>query len=197
MKKRILLAITGASGSLYALHLLKLLAELDVEVEGIISEAGRKVLEHELGMTRKDLLAYAATWYDCLDLAAPVASGSHRLDAMVVLPCTMGTLAAIASGMSANLIHRAADVTLKERRLLILAPRETPLNRTHLQNMLRAHEAGAMICPPMPAFYHAPQSLDDIARFFAGRICDLLGLPAPIANRWTGMSHAEKDQDTA
>ncbi len=185
-EKKIILAITGASGSLYAREFARLLHGLGVELHGIVSDAGRKVMDLELGCSPEDLGDAVTAWYPVDDFAAAMASGSSGFDAMVVLPCSMGTLAAIAGGISANLIHRAADVMLKERRPLLLAVRETPFNRTHLRNMLAAHEAGAMICPPMPAFYHHPRDLDGMARFFAGRLGDLLGLDVPLNNRWQG-----------
>ena len=186
MKKKIILAITGATGSLYALEFLKLMAATDAEVHAIISEAGEQVLRLELDLGPAELAPYVAQWHDVKNFAAPMSSGSSRFDAMAVLPCTMGTLAAIANGITRNLIHRAADVTLKERRPLILAVRETPLNRVHLANMLKADEAGAIICPPMPAFYHHPESLTAMARAFAGRVAALLGFDLPDLPRWNG-----------
>ena len=184
MKKKIILAITGASGSLYAVEFLKLMAKAEVEVHGIISEAGQQVLGLELGIGKAELSPYVSQWHEIKNFAAPVSSGSSRIDGMAVLPCTMGTLAAIANGLTRNLIHRAADVTLKERRPLILAVRETPLSRVHLTNMLKADEAGAVICPPMPAFYHKPENLEDMARAFAGRVASLLGFDLPNLPRW-------------
>lgn len=184
MKKRIILGITGASGSLYALEFLKLMATAEVEVHGILSESGEQVVRLELGIGREELSSYVAQWHDIKNFAAPMSSGSSRFDGMAVLPCTMGTLAAIANGLTRNLIHRAADVTLKERRPLVLAVRETPLNRVHLANMLRADEAGAIICPPMPAFYHKPENLEAMARAFAGRVAALLGFDIPDLPRW-------------
>ncbi|OIP50619.1 MAG: aromatic acid decarboxylase [Deltaproteobacteria bacterium CG_4_10_14_3_um_filter_60_8] len=181
--KRLIVAITGASGSLYALALLKILEQAGVESHGIISAAGRQVLKLELDRTPADLPG-VTRWHDINDLAAPMASGSAPFDGMVVVPCTMGTLAAIASGAGRNLIHRAADVTLKEGRPLLLAVRETPLNRIHLENMLRAQAAGAVICPPMPAFYTKPTDLADMAHGFAARLADLLKVEAPDAKRW-------------
>lgn len=191
MKKRIILAITGASGTLFALEFLKLMHENQVEVHGIVSDAGRQVMKLELDQVPEDLNEYVAGWHDVKDFTAPMASGSSRYDGMVALPCTMGTLAAIANGISANLIHRAADVMLKERQPLLLAVRETPLNRTHIKNMLRAHEAGAIICPLMPALYHRPQSLAEMARDFAGRLSDQLGLELPGQKRWQGIQETD------
>lgn len=186
MKKKIILGITGATGSLYALEFLKLMAGAGAEVHGIISGAGEQVLALELGIGKAELSPYLAQWHEIDNFAAPMSSGSSRFDGMAVLPCTMGTLAAIANGLTRNLIHRAADVTLKERRPLVLAVRETPLNRVHLTNMLKADEAGAIICPPMPAFYHKPESLTAMARAFAGRVASLLGFDLPDLPRWNG-----------
>ncbi|MBU0728522.1 MAG: UbiX family flavin prenyltransferase [Proteobacteria bacterium] len=188
--KKVILAITGASGSLYAVEFIDLVKDCKVEIHGIISDSGRQVLKLELGKD-VDSLGPVFRWYDINDFAAPMSSGSARFDAMIVLPCTMGTLAAIANGISGNLIHRAADVCLKEKRPLILAVRETPLNRTHLQNMLKAHDAGAMICPPMPSFYHKPQSIQEMARAFAGRLADQLGIDVQGVKRWGDEDSAE------
>jgi len=186
--KKIILAITGATGSLYAVELLKVLEGLEVEVHGLLSESGEQVLQLEMGMGRKDLDRYVARWHDIHDFAAPMSSGSSGFAAMVVLPCTMGSLASIANGICGNLIHRAADVMLKERRPVVLAVRETPLNRTHLANMLKAHEAGAIICPPMPAFYHKPNDFEEMARFYAGRVAELIGFEIETLPRWTGLN---------
>jgi 4-hydroxy-3-polyprenylbenzoate decarboxylase len=182
---RIVLGVTGATGMLYVPPLLNLLAAQNIEIHGIASAVGRQVLNHELGLTPEQL-PQVARWFAADDLFAPPASGSARYDAMVVLPCSMGSLAAIANGYCGNLLHRCADVTLKERRPLLLAVRETPLNRTHLRNMLAAHEAGAVLCPPMPSFYQHPQGLNDLALQFAARLCDLLGVPVAAADikRW-------------
>lgn len=185
--KRIILAITGASGTLFTLEFLELLNEHQIEVHAIISDAGRQVMELEIDRRPEDLDRYVTRWHDVHDFTAPMASGTSLYDSMVVLPCTMGSLAAIAGGISNNLIHRAADVMLKEKRPLLLAVRETPLSRIHLQNMLRAQEAGATICPPMPALYHRPQSLQEMAAIFAGRLGGLLGIKLSQQHRWTGM----------
>lgn len=184
---RIILGITGASGSLYALEFLRLMADRGVEVHLVISRAGEQVVELELGMQRRELEAMAATSYPSDDFAALIASGSNPFAGMVILPCSMGTLAAVAGGISGNLIHRAADVSLKERRSLVMAVRETPLNRTHLENMLKAQQAGALICPAMPSFYHGPRDLSELARAFAGRVAEQLGFVVPGLPRWQGM----------
>ena len=184
-QRRILLGITGATGMLYVPALLELLVGKSIEVHGIASEAGRQVLAFELGLAPEQL-PLVNRWFPPNDFFAPPASGSARYDAMIVLPCSMGSLAAIANGYCANLLHRSADVTLKERRPLLLVARETPLNRTHLRNMLAAHEAGAIICPPMPSFYHHPRTTGDLARHFAARLCDLLNIPVEegLIDRW-------------
>ncbi len=187
MKKKIILAVTGASGSLYAVQFLKLMQHLDVEIHGIISDAGRLVLQHELGSTPEDLSQFIVQWHAIDDFAAPMSSGSSRFDAMLVLPCTMGTLGAIANGITKNLVHRAADVMLKEKKPLLLAVRETPFNRVHLENMLRVHDAGGVVCPPMPSFYHSPENLEEMATFFAGRLADLLGFEIAGLKRWQGI----------
>jgi 4-hydroxy-3-polyprenylbenzoate decarboxylase len=142
----------------------------------------------ELGLSPTDLGQYMSRWHDVHDFTAPMASGSGQFDGMVVVPCTMGSLAAISNGISNNLIHRAADVMLKEKRTLVLAVRETPLNRIHLMNMLRAQAAGAIICPPMPALYHRPKSLEEMAAIFAGRLGSLLGIELAVQHRWTGIA---------
>ena len=183
--RKILVTITGASGSIYALKMLDLLRDHEVEVHAIISDAGRQVLQWETGLEVARLEG-VDRWHEVSNLAAPPASGSAGFDAMVVIPCTMGTLGAISNGLSNNLIHRAADVILKERKPLILAVRETPLNRTHLRNMLQAEESGAVIFPCMPALYNRPSSLDEMALNFAARVCEFIGLPVASMPRWQG-----------
>lgn len=182
--KKVVLAITGASGSILAIEFLKLMKEPSVEIHAMISDAGQKVLELEEDKTLDNIKDLATAWYDVHDFTAPMASGSACFDAMVVLPCSMGTLASIANGFSGNLIHRAADVTLKERRPLLLAVRETPFNRTHLKNMLNVYDAGATICPPMPSFYHKPGSIQEMAKNFCGRLADLLDIEIKNLPRW-------------
>ncbi len=186
-KEPILIAVTGASGSIYAKAFLEILKGLEIEAELIISQAGRQVASLELGRQgSEELTGLAKHVYDPENIAAKPASGSARYQAMVVIPCTMGTLAAVANGISTNLIHRAADCSLKEGRRLILAVRETPFNRTHLKNMLAAQEAGATIYPAMPSFYHKPSTLDEMAHFFAGRLAEFLGFKVPGLKRWKG-----------
>jgi 4-hydroxy-3-polyprenylbenzoate decarboxylase len=187
MKRKIILAITGASGSIYAVQFLKHMFNAEVDVHAIISDAGRQVLHHELGFRPDDLQEFVVQWHAIDNLASPMSSGSSKFDAMVILPCTMGSLGAIATGVVKNLIHRAADFMLKEKKPLLLAVRETPLNRIHLENMLKVHAAGALLCPPMPSFYHHPETIEEMAGFFAGRLADLLGIEVSGMKRWQGI----------
>jgi 4-hydroxy-3-polyprenylbenzoate decarboxylase len=186
-KAPVLLAVTGASGSIYSLKFMEIMKDLGQEAHLIISKAGREVTRLELGDEGCEILSgMARVVYQEDDLAARPASGGARWRAMVILPCTMGTLAAVAHGISGNLIHRAADCFLKEGRTLVLAPRETPFNRTHLRNMILAEEAGAVIYPAMPSFYHKPADLDEMAYFFAGRVAEFLGFDVKNLKRWEG-----------
>lgn len=194
--RNLTVATTGASGSIFLKHFL-LAAERDKRVSVvnlIASDSGLRVLAEELGLKGRSklveqLLGKASRKIQLqanADIGANVASGSYPADAMVVLPCSMGTLARIANGVASHLIERAADVTLKERRPLVLCVRETPLNKIHLRNMYRAADAGATVFPLIPTFYNRPQSLDDMAREFAYRILAHIGLPQPDAYRWKG-----------
>lgn len=180
---KLLLAITGASGMLHLTSFLRLIAPLGIRVDGICSASGRKVLAMEEQLEPEQLPG-VERWFDPGDFAAPPASGSSHYTGMVILPCTMGSLAAIAAGLSINLIHRAADVMLKERRRLVLVVRETPFNRTHLHNMLQVHDAGGIICPPMPGHYLQPKTLAEAADTFSWRLADQLGLTIPRRKRW-------------
>lgn len=197
---RITLAITGASGAIYALRTLQALLMNGNRVDLIVSEWGWMILREEGGFEGKqrafgdflfDRYGEAVgkgemTLHQFGDLAAPISSGSVHAGGMVVVPCSMGTLAGIAHGMSTNLIERAASVTLKEQRPLVLVPRETPMSLAHLKNMVAAAEAGAAIVPAMPAFYQNPQTFDDLADFIAGRILNLLGIPHTLFPPWKG-----------
>ncbi len=184
---KILVGITGASGSPYAVSFLKLLKAKKIPTETIVSEAAKKVIPLETGLSLKELLGLTDRLFEEGEIAAPPASGSSLYRAMVIIPCTMGTLAAVAQGLAKNLITRAADVTLKERRPLILVVRETPLNTIHLKNMLAASEAGAIIYPAMPAFYHQPRSIQEMVDFFAARVAEFLGLKIEELKRWRGI----------
>jgi 4-hydroxy-3-polyprenylbenzoate decarboxylase len=192
----LVVAITGASGSPYAVRLLQTLLNIGREVHLTISPAATQVIERELGMrldlrsfnphallpgtTRLDRLHY----HDHRDFQAGIASGSYLTGGMAVCPCSMGTAAAIAQGTSQNLIHRAADVHLKERRKLIVVPRETPLGLIQLRNLATLAEAGAIVLPAMPAFYTLPKTIDDMVDFVVGRVCDHLGVEHGLLRRW-------------
>lgn len=176
------LGITGATGMLFLHAFLKVAREENICLHAVISEAGRQVLKMESGV-EAEALPGIERWFAADDFAAAPSSGSSRYRGMVILPCTMGTLAAVANGFSNNLIHRAAAVTLKERRRLVLAVRETPFGRTHLQNMLTAHDAGAIICPTMPSYYLKPASLQEAAETWAWRLLDQLDPELEITGR--------------
>ncbi|OAG28663.1 UbiX family flavin prenyltransferase [Thermodesulfatator autotrophicus] len=185
--KKVLVAITGASGSPYAVSFLKLLKQKGVATETIISEAARKVFPLETELNPEKLLNFTERLYSEHEISAPPASGSSNYEAMVVIPCTMGTLAAIAHGLAKNLISRAADVMLKEKRPLILVVRETPFNEIHLKNMLLAASAGATIYPAMPAFYHKPKDIQEMVDFFTQRLAEFLGIEITNLKRWRGL----------
>ncbi len=186
-KQNLTVAVTGASGAGYARKLLRSIPLGKYDVHLVSSEAGRLVYELETGVALSEDLPPEVRTYEETDFAAPLASGSFPCAGMVIVPCTMGTLGAIAAGLSQNLIHRAADVCLKERRPLILVPRETPLNRIHLANMLKAAEAGATFLPAMPGFYHKPGCVQDLIDFVVARILDQLGVEHNLAGPWMGL----------
>jgi 4-hydroxy-3-polyprenylbenzoate decarboxylase len=196
--KRIIVGVTGASGAIYALRTLRALLVHGVEVHMIVSDYGAYVVENETGFPLKAvnvLESFRAKYGDEVlngnivrhnnkDLAATVSSGSFKTDGMVIVPCSMKTLAGVAQGVAGNLIERSADVTLKERRTLVLVPRETPLNKIHLKNMLSAADAGAHILPAMPAFYQKPASIEDLADFIAGRVLALFDIESELFEPW-------------
>ena len=199
--RRVAVGITGASGALYAVRTLAALMDAGVEIEVVVSDYGNRLLREELGAdaTVDSLPTYLASRYGVTlaggagfvvhrnrSLGASIASGSHSCDAMVIVPCSMKTLAGVAHGLSRNLIERAADVMLKERRRLVLVPRETPMSLPQLRNMVVCAEAGAHLLPAMPAFYQQPRTLDDLADFLAGKILSALDIEHQLYPAWTG-----------
>jgi flavin prenyltransferase len=200
------LAITGASGALYAVRTLAELLSRGVNVELVVSDYGRRLLRDELGeeAALEKIVPYLSSKYGAgvadgslvvhsnRDLGATIASGSHHCTAMAIVPCSMKTLAGIAHGLSRNLVERAADVMLKERRPLVIVPRETPMSLPALRNMVLCAEAGAMIVPAMPAFYQQPRSLDDLADFMAGKILSALGFDHTLYPAWTGKVETDR-----
>ncbi|MGE5676664.1 MAG: UbiX family flavin prenyltransferase [Pseudomonadota bacterium] len=182
--------ITGASGSIYGVRLIEELLKSGNEVNIIITDTGKKVLKYETEYT-VELLARHLEEYgsrvkfqDIYDLFASTASGSFKIDGMIILPCSMATLGEIAHGISKNLLGRSADVCLKERRKLIIVPRETPLSTIHLRNMLSLSESGAVILPAMPGFYHKPENIEDMIDFVIGKVMDSLGIENKLFKRW-------------
>jgi len=187
--KRIIVAISGASGAIYGVRLLQLLGEMpQVETHLTVSAAGLLNLQHELDMSRQQIEALADVVYPVHDVGAALASGSFQCNGMVVAPCSMRTLGSIAHGLSDNLITRASDVMLKERRRLILMVREVPLNLAHLRNMISVTEMGGVIFPPTPGFYQRPKTLAEMVDHTVNRVIDLLGLPQAHVPRWNGLT---------
>ncbi len=184
--KRLIVGMTGATGAVFGVRLLRALKESEVESHLVLSKWAQQTLEHEMGLSGDDVRALADVVYGVGDMAAAVSSGSFLTEGMVVVPCSMKSLAAIANGVGDTLVHRAADVILKERRKLVLVPRETPLNDIHLENMLKLSRMDVTILPPMPAFYNHPESINDIVDHIVARIFDQFGIEADFAKRWSG-----------
>ena len=186
--RRIIVAISGASGAVYGARLLQVLRGLPgIETHLVVSDAGWRNLQHELGMERPAAQALAHQVHDVNNVGAAIASGSFQCHAMVVAPCSMRTLAAIAHGLADNLLTRAADVMLKERRRLVLMVRETPLHLAHLRNMVAVTEMGGIVCPPLPAFYLCPQTVEDVVNHSVARVLDLIDVDHQLAPRWQGL----------
>jgi 4-hydroxy-3-polyprenylbenzoate decarboxylase len=186
--RRIVVAITGATGAVYGVRLLQRLgATAGVESHLVVSDAAALTLHQELGMQRRDVEALAHVVHKNREIGASIASGSFHTDGMVIAPCSMKTLAAVAHGLSDNLIARAADVVLKERRRLVLMVRETPFNLAHLRNMTAVTEMGGIVFPPLPGFYQRPASIDEMVDHSVARVMDLLGIEHELAPRWAGM----------
>ena len=188
MANDIILGITGASGSIYALNFMHHAIRLGINLRIVSSPMGDRVFSHETGVSVREAADSAGNGtyrlYDNADMFADIASGSCRIDGMVVLPCSMKTLSSVAHGASGSLLERAADVMLKERRTLILAVRETPLSLVHMKNMVSAAEAGAVILPAAPGFYHTPDSIDRLADFITGKILDQFGIDHKLSTEW-------------
>ncbi len=181
---RYLVSIGGASGSIYGIRLLQEFNKMGHEVHLVVSDGAKKILQHETSYTYTIIKTQAHTVYENDDISAAPASGSFHLDGMIVAPCSMKTLSAIANGFGDTLMSRAATCCLKEGRPLILVLRETPLDLPGLRNMLAAKESGAVILPAMPAFYHKPERIEDLVDFIVGKVCDQLGLPHSLFKRW-------------
>ena len=189
--RRIIVAISGASGAVYGVRLLQALrAAPGVQTHLVVSDAGWRNVAQEQGLTRTEVEALAHQVHDVRNVGAAIASGSFQCSGMVIAPCSMRTLAAVTHGLADNLLARAADVMLKERRRLVLMVRESPLSLIHLRNMVSATEAGAIICPPMPAFYLRPQTVADVVDASVARVLDLLEVPHDLAARWDGQGES-------
>lgn len=193
-KRKIVVGITGASGSIYGVNLVQTLLHTGYQVHLVVSNAGWRVLKEELGWNsseREETLRLQfgegpgeLVYHPVSDIGASIASGSYLVDAMIIMPCSMGTLASIANGASDNLMTRAADVMLKEGRPLVLVPRETPLHAIHLENLLKLARLGVRIVPAMPAFYFGPESIDDLVKFLVGKVLDTLKIEHSLFTRW-------------
>jgi 4-hydroxy-3-polyprenylbenzoate decarboxylase len=190
--KKLVIGITGASGALYGVRMLEILRDIGgIETHLMISEAGVMSMHHELDLKRKDVEQLADVVHNVRDIGACVASGSFQNEGMVIAPCSMKTLASVAHGMCDNLITRAADVMLKERRKLVLMVRETPFNRAHLRNMTAVTEMGGIIYPPLPALYQRPQSIAEMVDHTVGRVLDQFGIEHDLVPRWAGLKPSQ------
>ncbi len=184
--KRLIIGMTGATGAVFGVRLLEVLADTEVETHLVISKWGQRTIEHETSTSLEEVCDLATEVHGCGNMGAKVSSGSFHTDGMVVVPCSMRTVAAIAHGQGDHLVHRAADVILKERRKLVLVARETPLNDIHLENLLKLSRMGVNILPPMPAFYNLPETLDDMVNHIVMRILDQFDIPTDLIKRWDG-----------
>jgi len=184
-RRRLIVGITGASGVIYGIRLLERLREAEIETHLVISKAGEMTLAYESDLKPKDVKALATVSHAIGDVGAACSSGSFETEGMIIAPCSMRSLAEIATGVTTSLLTRSADVVLKERRRLVLMVRETPLTNVHLRNMLTVSEMGGIIAPPVPAFYAEPKSIDDIVEHSVGRILDLFGIDTGQINRWS------------
>ncbi len=185
--QKLIVAVTGATGAIFGVRLLELLQGSEVETHLVLSKWAKRTLTYETQYTMEQVQEMATEVYPLHDQGAAISSGSFVTSGMVVIPCSMRTLSAIAQGAGDNLIHRAADVILKERRKLVLVARESPLNQIHLGNMLKLAQMGTVILPPVPAFYNHPKNIDDIVNHIAGRVLDQFEIHLDVVNRWSGM----------
>jgi len=194
--RRLIVALTGASGTIFGVRLLEMLQGSGIETHLVMSRWAARTLVHETAYTPEQVQALAGVVHPLTDQGASISSGSFLTMGMIVAPCSVRTLAAIAHGLGDNLIHRAADVVLKERRRLVLAVREAPLSEIHLENMLKLSRMGVVICPPVPAFYTRPQSIDDLVNYSCARMLDQLGIHLDVS-RWSGaMAASPQDVET-
>ena len=188
--KRLIIGMTGSTGAIFGVRFLEALGRAGgVESHLIISKWAQRTIEHETNYTVEQVRGLASVVHSPGDMGATVSSGSFLTEGMVVIPCSVRTLGGIAQGVGDHLVHRAADVILKERRKLVLVVRETPLSEVHLENMLKLSRMGVTMLPPMPAFYNHPQSIDDVVNHIVGRVLDQFGIPAPFEKRWDGHMH--------
>lgn len=190
--KRLIVGMSGATGAIFGVRLLQALKGTDVETHLVLSKWAQQTIEHETDFTIQDVRDLASVVYEQGNMGATISSGSFLTEGMVIMPCSVRTLASIAHGAGDNLLHRAADVILKERRRLVLVVRETPLNDIHLENMLKLSRMGVTITPPVPAFYNHPQTLDDMVNHIVARVLDQFNIPADFARRWSGQMRAKK-----
>lgn len=189
----LIIGITGASGVIYGIRLLEVLStNKEVETHLIISEAGEAIIKHETDWELEKVRALADTCYDINDIGSRLSSGSFKRDGMVIAPCSMKTLSALANSYTDNLIARSADITLKERKRLVLLARETPLHLGHLRNMVKLTEMGAVVFPPVPAFYHKPQTIPDLIDYTVGRVLDIFDIKHNLFPRWSGLASQDK-----
>lgn len=181
---RLIIGISGSSGIIYGIRLLEVLRSLQIETHLVVSKAGQLTRAYETELSAKELKSLASVYHPCADIAASIASGSFKTLGMIIAPCSMKSLGEIAHGVTSNLLTRAADVVLKERRRLVLMPRESPLHLGHLQNMVSVTQMGGIICPPVPAFYHKPKTIMDLVDDTVGRVLDLFDLESDLVRRW-------------
>jgi flavin prenyltransferase len=189
--RRLIVAITGSTGTIYGVRLLQLLRDTDVETHLVVSRWGARTLLQETEFSLAEVQKLATRAYPAADQGAAISSGSFITLGMAIVPCSMRTLAAIAHGQADNLVHRAADVVLKERRRLVLAAREAPLSEIHLENMLKLTRMGAIVSPTVPAFYDHPRTIDDLVNHTVGRLLDLFDIHLDVTERWSGMSKTQ------